>query len=323
MQLTAYRFALVGGEFQLDLSLTRSGSFNDQIIVLGISGQNYSLPWSASDGQWISTAASAPAVTLSPTTLNFGSQNVGSSATQSITVTNSGSASLAVSSASVSGTNAGDFTLVNGCTASVAPGSNCSIAVTFDPSAAGARTATLSIADNASGSPQTVAVSGTGSSATTPTSFTTYLGTYGSGFQTYNGASVVLPLRAFLPGGASQMSTLGAALNTAAGANEYTIYSETDGAGGYTLYIIDSAGFAPWPLLELTPSGNTVTLATPVTLGTMQITAYRFALAGSEFQLDLSVTRSGSFNDQIIVLGISGQNYSLPWSASDGQWSNP
>ncbi len=54
----------------------------------------------------------------------------------------------------------------------------------------------------------------TNSSSALPTGFTTYLGTYGSGFQTYNGTSVVLPLRAYLPSGASQMTVLEAGFNT-------------------------------------------------------------------------------------------------------------
>lgn len=70
-------------------------------------------------------------------------------------------------------------------------------------------------------------------------------------------------------------------------------------------------------------SGSTVTLAIPITLGTMQITAYRFALVGNEFQLDLTVNRSGTFNDQIIILASYGSTYTSPWSAVDGQWRNP
>src|SRR5207248_11560613 len=41
-------------------------------------------------------------------------------------------------------------------------GANCSINVTFTPTALGARTGTLSVTDNAGGSPQTVALSGNG-----------------------------------------------------------------------------------------------------------------------------------------------------------------
>src|SRR5207249_9155088 len=38
----------------------------------------------------------------------------------------------------------------------------CSISITFTPTAMGARTGTLTVLDNASGSPQTAALSGTG-----------------------------------------------------------------------------------------------------------------------------------------------------------------
>ena len=325
VQITAYRFALAGNELQLDLSVTRSGSFSDQIYILGISGQNYSSPWNVSDGVWSATGgAGAPAVTLSPTSLNFGSESVGASINQTLTVTNSGSAALSVSSAAISGTNAGDFTVTsNSCTSSVAPGANCSIVVTFDPAATGTRTATLSLVDNAANSPQTVTLSGTGSTTSSPTTFTTYLGTYGSGLQTYSGTSVVLPLRAYLPTGASGISTVQVNLNaTSSGSGEYSIYAENNGSGSFSLIISNGVSAVPYPALTLTPSGSTVTLSTPITLGTVQITAYRFALAGDELQLDLSVTRSGSFSDQIYILGISGQNYSSPWNVSDGVWGN-
>ncbi len=325
MQITAYRFALAGDELQLDLSVTRTGSFNDQIVILGIQGQNYSSPWNVSSGQWSASGGTgAPGVSLSATNLNFGSQTLGSSSSQTLTVTNNGSAPLSITSVQISGTNAGDFTESNGCTSSVAAGGSCSIAITFDPAAAGSRTATLSITDNASGSPQTVGLSGTGSSLATPTTFTTYLGTYGSGAQTFTGTSAILPLRCYLPSGAAGITILQTNFNpTAGGATEYAIYAEADGSGGFTLLLSNGVSYAPpWPPLELMPSGTTVTLPTPVTLGTMQITAYRFALAGNEFQLDLSVTRTGTFNDQIVIFGIEGQNYSAPWGASDGVWSN-
>jgi hypothetical protein len=58
--------------------------------------------------------------------------------------------------------NAGDFTEVDTCSPAVAAAGNCTIAVLFTPSATGARTAALSISDNATGSPQTVSLSGTG-----------------------------------------------------------------------------------------------------------------------------------------------------------------
>ena len=61
-----------------------------------------------------------------------------------------------------SATATGDFAAVNQCPADLFPGNGCLIAVTFSPKAAGLRTGTLSIFDDAPGSPQTLNLSGTG-----------------------------------------------------------------------------------------------------------------------------------------------------------------
>jgi len=66
----------------------------------------------------------------------------------------------------ISGINAGDFHQSNTCPVSLASDAFCSISLTFTPTAIGLRQATLSIADNASGSPQIVSLSGTGSNGT-------------------------------------------------------------------------------------------------------------------------------------------------------------
>ena len=113
-------------------------------------------------------ATAAPVVSFNPTGLNFGNQNVGTtSAAKSVTVTNTGTAALHVSIVALAGTNSGDFIIsADTCTgASVAVNATCAVSVTFTPSAAGARSATLTFTDDAGGSPQTVALSGTGTAA--------------------------------------------------------------------------------------------------------------------------------------------------------------
>ena len=82
---------------------------------------------------------------------------------QTVTLTNTGTTALSISSLAVTGTNAGDFAENSTCGSSVAAGAECTIALTFTPPATGARTATLSVADNASGSPQSVSLSGSAS----------------------------------------------------------------------------------------------------------------------------------------------------------------
>jgi len=104
-----------------------------------------------------------PIAGLAPTSLTFVGQSIGtSSAAQAITLSNTGTVAMSITSIAITGTNSGDFSQTNTCGTSVAAGGNCSISVTFTPTATGARSASVAITDNASGSPQTAGLSGTG-----------------------------------------------------------------------------------------------------------------------------------------------------------------
>ena len=106
------------------------------------------------------TTTPAPALTLSSTTVVFPGQYVGTSGLpQTVTLKNSGDAMLTIAGATTSST---DFGVLNACGGSLTAGSSCSIGVFFDPTASGSRTGTLTITDDASGSPQSVALSGMG-----------------------------------------------------------------------------------------------------------------------------------------------------------------
>jgi hypothetical protein len=111
----------------------------------------------------LSGTGTAPAVTLSTSTLTFGNQNVGStSVPQTVSLSNMGTGPLLISSLSMTGVNAADFAQSNNCGNAVAPGASCVVSVAFTPTSTNARTAAVSIADNAPGSPHTVGLSGTG-----------------------------------------------------------------------------------------------------------------------------------------------------------------
>ncbi len=112
----------------------------------------------------LSGAGTAPTVSLSTATVSFSNEPVGTtSAASAVTVTNSGTASLTFTSIAATG----DFAVATSGTtcstsAPVAAGSNCVINVTFTPTATGSRSGSLTLTDNASGSPQMVSLSGTG-----------------------------------------------------------------------------------------------------------------------------------------------------------------
>jgi hypothetical protein len=109
-----------------------------------------------------SAKAQSPAVGLSATSMNWGLRLVNTSSTMVATLTNTGGAPLSITSITITGTNTTDFVQTNTCGASVAVTASCTINVTFTPLATGARTASVQIADNAAGSPQSISLTGTG-----------------------------------------------------------------------------------------------------------------------------------------------------------------
>ena len=107
---------------------------------------------------------SSPIVTVTPPSLDFGGQlKTTTSLTRSVTISNTGNASLTVNSASLGGTNAGDFAIVGPTLPfTVAPGSSKVISLTFAPPVSGYRVASLQINDTGADSPHIVPLSGYG-----------------------------------------------------------------------------------------------------------------------------------------------------------------
>jgi hypothetical protein len=95
----------------------------------------------------------------------FGNQATGTTGAAIATLANPGNQLLTGIVISLAGTNPSDFAIrtgANACGSSLAAGSSCSIYITFTPQAATSYAATLSVADNAYGSPQTAALTGVG-----------------------------------------------------------------------------------------------------------------------------------------------------------------
>ena len=107
----------------------------------------------------LSGTGRGPAASLSPLSLDFGGQRAGfPTAARTITLTNTGTGAMAISSIAVDG----EFTQTHACPASLAAGASCAISVKFSPAAAslGLRTGTLRVYDNAAGSPHSASVQG-------------------------------------------------------------------------------------------------------------------------------------------------------------------
>jgi hypothetical protein len=104
-------------------------------------------------------AANAPGVSFVPVSLAFSGQTVGTvSPPQIVVVNNVGSAPLRIRSIQT----AGNFSQTNTCGSTVAGGGSCAVSIIFSPSSAGSTSGTLSISDNAVGSPQKLVLTGIG-----------------------------------------------------------------------------------------------------------------------------------------------------------------
>jgi hypothetical protein len=113
----------------------------------------------------VSVTFQSPSASLDVSSLSFGSEPQGvASAAQTMTLTNSGTAPLAVSGVLLGGSDASDYLVTNGCQQPVAPSGSCQLEVRFAPHAQGASSATLSLFTNAPSDPAPVALSGTGGS---------------------------------------------------------------------------------------------------------------------------------------------------------------
>ncbi|MFT3734483.1 MAG: choice-of-anchor D domain-containing protein [Rhodocyclaceae bacterium] len=147
------RFAPAGGTVgtrNASLSVTHNAPGSPQAVTL--SGT--------------STAAPAAHITLTQSTLTFGSVQLGSSlAASAVTVTNTGDADLSWSALTLGGSVPGDYSRSGTCalgTPVTANGGTCTVIMTFSPTALGSRTASLTLASNADNGSQLITLSGTG-----------------------------------------------------------------------------------------------------------------------------------------------------------------
>jgi hypothetical protein len=163
-------------------STTPSFAFAAYIIVGSLELDDKTIPrvvWPVRGGQ----SGSYATITASPAALTFADQDVGSSSAQSfVSIGNTGGGDALVSGISITGSDAGQFTVVASAgpspcpslTPVITPGSSCTVGISFTPASSGAKSAALSIAVNSPAAPVVTApLSGTGLSLVqTPISVT-------------------------------------------------------------------------------------------------------------------------------------------------------
>jgi len=289
-----------------------------------------------------STAAS-PLITPSPTLLLFGSTVEGTtdSTTQTVTLTNSGMDSLTISGITISGTNASSFSETNTCGSGLAKDASCTATVTFAPTAVGALAATLKIADDATGTPQTVSLNGTGTAATpavsfSPTSLTfssTAVGTTDSTTQSItltNSGTASLSITGISITGtnASSFSETNTCSTTtalaAAGTCTITVTFAPTTAGSLSasISVADNASGSP-QTVGFTGTGTGTSSAPAVSLSPSSLTFASTAVGSSAATQTVTVTNSGTAALTFTGVSITGTNASSFTEVSTCSTTNP
>ena len=282
--------------FSAIISVTDNATGSPQVVAL--SGTGTSIP--------------APAASLTPPSLAFTAQTGTTSAMQAVTLKNTGDAALTISSVSLGGTNPGDFAQSNTCSSSLAAGASCSISVTFTPASAASFSAILSIADNATGSPQTVTLTGTGTAppapiaSITPSSltFTAQTGATAAA-QTAtlkNTGNASLTISAVALGGTdasdfAQTNTCGSSLAAGASCSISVTFTPASAASfSATLSIADNAAASPQ---TVTLSGTGAAPPPPTYTVTSSTTAQTVQPGGTAQYTITATAENGSFPNAV------------------------
>lgn len=102
------------------------------------------------------------ALSVTPSSISFPSTIINfTAASQTITLSNSGSTAIDISGIALTGANVGDFTYNNSCTSTLSANQTCTIQVSFSPTVTGSKYAYLTIANSATSEPVAIALTGT------------------------------------------------------------------------------------------------------------------------------------------------------------------
>jgi Abnormal spindle-like microcephaly-assoc'd, ASPM-SPD-2-Hydin/Protein of unknown function (DUF1573) len=149
---------------------TSSETVSGNVTIVNSQGSSTVIPISASGVQ--------PAISVTPSSVSFGSISIGSSNTQTMKVTNSGTGVLTISQISVAGS--GFSSSGASLPISLNAGQSSNFNLQFAPTSAGAASGSASLVSNAPGSPAVISLSGTGTAVSQTLSFSTSSVSFGN-----------------------------------------------------------------------------------------------------------------------------------------------
>jgi len=314
--------AHANASFQIKFAPSSAASFSGFIIVSVYNwGNRTSSMFISAKGMGVAGASTPPANNPQPSnppttndpaplptyllsestgSLTFANTLVGSSASQTVSLTNTGTGAVTVSQATISGSG---FSLsgFSGST-TVAPGSSVKLTVNFAPTAAGTATGNVTIASNATNSLASISLSGTGVQAQISVvpgsiSFTNVsVGATNTQSLTIknNGTAALTVSQASLPGGSFTYSGLALPFSLAAGASS-----------SFTVAFAPTSASSFYANLALTNNSPTSPLTIPLS-GTSVASVLQ--LSASATSLSFGSVTTGSSSTQAVTLTNTGNS---------------
>ena len=251
-----------------------------------------------------------------PASFNFGSVQVGSTGSETITLANTGTANVSITQASATGTG---FS-VNGLSAGVtiAAGQSATFTAQFAPTASGGASGSISVASNAPNSPLTIVLSGTGSQAqlgaVPGTAAFGNVSTGSSNSQTIsltnNGTASVVISQATVSGAGFTITGLGTPLTIPTGSHVTFNVVFTPTVGGSVTGSVSLTSNAPSSPLMITLSGTGVAGTRLLTFSTSNL-SFGSVNVGSNNSLSASLTNTGNSSVTISAVNISGAGFTV------------
>jgi hypothetical protein len=248
-----------------------------------------------------------PALTALPSTLNWGRVQVGSVVPGSFNLLNTGNETFDLSNISITGANAGDFSVGSNNCVALAANKSCTVNLSFSPSQTGTRNAAANVLRNTA--PLAVPVTGTGTSSSATLSPPTlsfpsqFVGTSGlpqnAQLTNFTITTITITSVAVGPSDFAALSTCGNSLAPGASCSIGVFFDPT--AGGTrngTPTVVDSAGNSP-QVITLTGNGEDFSMASSgsstATVSPGGTAKYTIAIApAGGFKQTVSFTCSGA-----------------------------
>jgi len=257
-----------------------------------------------------------PGLAISPASFNFGSVQVGSTGSATITLTNSGNESVSITQASATGAGFSANGLSSGAT--IAAGQSTTFTAQFAPTTAGSAAGSISVVSNAPNSPLTMALSGSGSqaqiSAVPPTASFGNVSTGTSNSQTIdltnNGTASLVISGATVSGAGFTITGLSTPVTIATGSNKTFNAVFTPTTAGAVTGSISLTSNAPNSPLTIALSGTGAAGTHVLTFSTSSL-SFGSVNVGSNSDLSAALTNTGNSSVTISAANISGAGFTV------------